>query len=259
MVVVLLYLAYLLLPIALLLIGSVGGTWSGTLLPVGLTGRWYEALLADPSFRRAFWVSLTIAGAVCIANALLCVPLAYAIQAAASRRVRAAARIAYLLPIAAPPLVLAFGFLLVFSSDTLPFLGDWWVLAGGHLVLTMPYLLATLAADIRHQNLARLEMAAQSLGAGVGRRLLGVVVPCLRHSLASGLVMVAAISVGEFQLSNLIAGVLTRPYPVLLLQAFYNATGFACAATVLLLLLAVMAAAAGAATGRGAAARGVAA
>jgi putative spermidine/putrescine transport system permease protein len=258
MAVVTLYLAYLLLPIALLLVGSVGGTWSGTLLPVGLTGQWYAQLAADPAFRRAFWVSLTVAGAVCVANAVLCVPLAYAINAARARGVRAAARIAYLLPIAAPPLVLAFGFLLVFSSNTLPFLGDWWVLAGGHLVLTMPYLLATLAADMRHLNLARLEMAAESLGAGFAQRLFRVVVPSLRHSLASGLVMVAAISVGEFQLSNLVAGVLTRPYPVLLLQAFYNATGFACAATVLLLLLAVLAAAAGAATGRGAAARAVA-
>jgi len=41
-------------------------------------------------------------------------------------------------------------------------------------------------------------------------------------------------------LSNLIAGFLSRPYPVVLLQAFYGATGFACAATVVLLLLALL-------------------
>jgi putative spermidine/putrescine transport system permease protein len=259
MPVLVLYLLYLLLPIALLLIGSFGQSWSNTLLPQGITLRWYAELLADPSFRRAFQVSLTIAGAVCVANALLGVPLAYAIHHAASRGVRAAARIAYLLPVAAPPLVLAFGFMLVFSSDTLPFLGDWWVLAGGHLVLTLPYMLATLSADMRHLGLGQLERAAGSLGAGFSAILLRVVLPSLRHSLAAGLVMVAAISIGEFQLSNLIAGVLTRPYPVLLLQAFYNATGFACAATVLLLLLAVLAAAGGALTGRGAAASRVAA
>ena len=53
--------------------------------------------------------------------------------------------------------------------------------------------------------------------------------------------MVAALSIGEFQLSNLVAGFLTRPYPVVLLQAFYGATGFACAATVVLLALALTA------------------
>lgn len=259
MAVLALYLVYLLLPIALLLIGSLGEVWSNSLLPRGVTLRWYLELAADPSFRRAFGVSLTVAGAVCLANAVLGVPLAYAIHNAASRHVRAAARVAYLLPIAAPPLVLAFGFLLVFSTDTLPFLGDWWVLAGGHLVLTLPYMLATLTADMRHLGLARLEMAARSLGAGFLRTAIRVVLPTLRHSLAAGLVMVAAISIGEFQLSNLVAGVLTRTYPVLLLQAFYNATGFACAATVLLLALAVLAAIAGALTGKGASAGGVAA
>jgi putative spermidine/putrescine transport system permease protein len=55
--------------------------------------------------------------------------------------------------------------------------------------------------------------------------------------------MVAALSTGEFQVSNLIASFQNRTYPVVLLQAFYGATGFACAATVVLLLLAVCAAA----------------
>ena len=55
--------------------------------------------------------------------------------------------------------------------------------------------------------------------------------------------MVAALSIGEFQFSNLVAGFLNRPYPVVLLQAFYGATGFACAATVILLALALIASA----------------
>jgi putative spermidine/putrescine transport system permease protein len=62
----------------------------------------------------------------------------------------------------------------------------------------------------------------------------------------SGLIIVAALSIGEFQFSNLIAGFLNRTYPVVLLQAFYGATGFACAATVILLVLALTASIAGA-------------
>jgi putative spermidine/putrescine transport system permease protein len=83
-------------------------------------------------------------------------------------------------------------------------------------------------------------------------RFRDVVLPSLRHSLASGLIMVAALSIGEFQLSNLVAGFLTRPYPVVLLQAFYGATGFACAATVVLLTLALIASVSGAFAARGA-------
>ncbi|MBM3600995.1 MAG: ABC transporter permease subunit [Alphaproteobacteria bacterium] len=249
-----LYLAYLFLPMGLLLVGSFGDAWFNTLLPTGLTGKWYTAVWDDRTFQRAFRVSLQVAVATCAITAAVGLPLAYAIYRTASRGVRAMARVVYLLPIAVPPLVLAFGFVLVFSSDELPYLGSIWVLIGGHVVLTLPYLLQTLVGDMRHLNLAELESAAESLGAGFARSFIDIVVPALRHSLASGLIMVAALSIGEFQLSNLVAGFLTRPYPVVLLQAFYGATGFACAATVILLVLALAAAVGGALTVRGAAA-----
>jgi putative spermidine/putrescine transport system permease protein len=113
---------------------------------------------------------------------------------------------------------------------------------------------------MRHLDLAELEQAAASLGANFAQRFLHIVLPSLRHSLLSGLIIVAALSIGEFQLSNLVAGFLSRPYPVVLLQAFYGATGFACAATVILLALALIAAAGGALTaGSARAARGISA
>jgi putative spermidine/putrescine transport system permease protein len=245
------YLVYLFAPMVLLVVGSLGDAWFNTLLPTGVSGRWYQAVVQDGSFRRAFWVSLEVSAATCVVATVVGLPLAYAVYRAASRGVRAAARIVYLLPIAVPPLVLAFGFVLVFSSDQLPFLGSLWVLIGGHVVLTLPYLLQTLVGDMRHLRLAELEVAAESLGASFRSRFLDVVLPSLRHSLASGLIMVAALSIGEFQLSNLVAGFLTRPYPVVLLQAFYGATGFACAATVILLALALLAAVAAGLTAHG--------
>jgi putative spermidine/putrescine transport system permease protein len=115
------------------------------------------------------------------------------------------------------------------------------VLIGGHVILTLPYLLQTLVGDMRHLRLAELETAAESLGGSFASRMFDIVLPSLRHSLTSGTIVVAALSIGEFQLSNLVAGFLTRPYPVVLLQAFYGATGFACAATVILLVLALLA------------------
>jgi len=247
-----LYLTYLAAPMVLLLVGSFGDSWTNSLLPHGVTGRWYLEIWADSSFRRAFATSLVVCAATCIASALIGVPFAYAIHRAARRQVRAAVRILYLLPIAAPPLVLGFGFMLVFSSAELPFLGDPWVLVAGHIILSLPYLMQTLVADIRHLDLDRLEVAAESLGAGFRARFFDIVLPSLRHSLTAGLVMVAAFSIGEFQLSNLISGFLSRTYPVVLLQAFYGATGFACAGTMVLLVLAALGAAGSAAAGRAA-------
>jgi len=249
-----LYLTYLAAPIALLLVGSFGESWTNSLLPSGVTDRWYLEIWADGSFRRAFSTSLVVCAATCVASVLIAVPFAYAIHRAASRQVRAAVRLLYLLPVAAPPLVLGFGFILVFSSEDLPFLGASWLLIAGHVVLALPYLMQVLVADIRHLELDTLEAAAESLGAGFLARFFHVVLPSLRHSLVAGVIMVAAFSIGEFQLTNLISGFLTRTYPVVLLQAFYGATGFACAGTMVLLVLAVLGAAGSAVAGRVAAA-----
>lgn len=234
----LIYGLYLLLPIALLLIGSFGGNWTNTLLPTGITGQWYLELWLDTSFRKAFFNSLVVAMAVCAINTVLALPLAYALYHGARRGGSMAARIVSAAPIAVPPITLAFGYMIVFNTDLAPWLGSMPLLIAAHAILTLPYLTNTLLTDLRHLDLGRLEQAAATLGASGWQQFTGIVLPSLRQSLISGLVMVAAISVGEFGVSNLLTSFQNRTYPVVLLQAFYGATGFACAATVILLLLA---------------------
>ncbi|MDQ6916620.1 MAG: ABC transporter permease subunit [Pseudomonadota bacterium] len=239
------YLVYLAVPIALLLVGSFGELWLNTILPTGSTTHWYRDVAVDPSFRRAFMASLAVVAITCAACLAVGLPLAYAIFRAESACVRALARVLYQMPVALPPLVLAFGFILVFSSDKLPWLGSIWLLTAGHVVLTLPYFLQTVIADMQRLGLRTLEEAAESLGSRGWQRFMHIVLPGLRQSILAGLIIVAALSIGEFQFSNLVAGFLNRTYPVVLLQAFYGATGFACAATVILLALALVAAVAG--------------
>jgi putative spermidine/putrescine transport system permease protein len=245
-----LYLIYLVAPILLLLVGSFGEVWTNSLLPTGATLHWYAALLDDGSLARAFRTSLIVVSATCVIDTLVGLPAAYALHSQSRKTVRFAGRLVSLLPVAVPELTLAFGFILLFSTDALPWLGSSPLLIAGHVVLTLPYLLNTLLADMENLRLAELEAVAGSLGAGFISRFFDIVVPTVRHSLLSGLITVAALSIGEFQLSNLVSGFLNRTYPTFLLQAFYGATGFACAATVVLLALAVTAAGIGALVAR---------
>jgi putative spermidine/putrescine transport system permease protein len=247
------YLLYLVIPISLLFLGSFGELWLNSVLPTGVTMHWYREVAVDPTFRRAFASSLLVATATCVACVALGLPLAYAIFHAHSRRIRAVARVLYQLPVALPALVLAFGFIMAFSSDALPWLGSIWLLVAGHVVLTLPYFLHAVVSDMQRLGLGVLEDAAESLGSTRLQRFFHIVVPAVRHSILSGLIIVAALSIGEFQFSNLVAGFLNRTYPVVLLQAFYGATGFACAATVILLVLALSASVAGAISAGGAA------
>jgi putative spermidine/putrescine transport system permease protein len=235
------YLVFLAAPMLLLGLGAFGQSWSNTLLPSGFTVRWFAEVANDPSFRRAFGTSLQIVASTCVLNVIIGLPLAYAIQAGARGGLRIAARLVTFLPVAVPELVLAFGFILVFSSDALPWLGSFWLLAAGHLVLTLPYTVTALLADMDQLGLEMYEYAAATLGASFSTRFRDVTLPMLGTSLLSSTLTVAALSIGEFQLSNLVSGFFSRTYPVVLLQAFYGATGFACAATIVLLTLAMIA------------------
>ena len=237
-----LYGLYLLLPMALLLLGSFGESWTNTLLPHGFTVRWFVELWQDTSFRKAFGSSLAVALSACLINILLAVPLAYALHHGSQQRTALAAKMVSALPIAVPTMTLGFGYMLVFNTDAMPWLGSMPLLIAAHAVQTLPYLTNTLLSDLRHLGLDKLELAATTLGASPWERFRGIAMPNLRHSLVSGLVMVAALSVGEFNLSNLLTSFQNRTYPVVLLQAFYGATGFACAATLVLLLLASLSA-----------------
>jgi len=236
------YGGYLLLPMLLLVVGSLGQNWTNSLLPSGFTGQWYAALWGEPAFRKAFVSSLVVALSTCALNTVLAVPLAYSLHHGAARGHALAARLVSALPVAVPAITLAFGYMVVFNTDLLPWLGSTPLLIAAHAMATLPYLTNALLTDLRHQGIDRLEQAAATLGASEWQRLTGIVLPSLRHSLLSGLVMVAALSIGEFNLSNLLVGFQNRTYPVVLLQAFYGATGLACAATVVLLVLAGLAA-----------------
>jgi putative spermidine/putrescine transport system permease protein len=233
---------YLVLPMLLLLLGSFGKSWTNTLLPSGFSEQWYWDLWKDNSFRKAFATSLFVALAACAINTLLALPLAYSLYHQARKGSGLAARVISAMPVAVPTITLGFGYMIVFNTDLMPWLGSLPLLIAAHAIHTLPYLTGTLLADLRHLQLDALEQAAATLGASPMQQFFSVVLPNLRHSLISGLVMVAAISVGEFGLSNLLTSFQNRTYPVVLLQAFYGATGFACAASVILLLLAAAAA-----------------
>jgi putative spermidine/putrescine transport system permease protein len=235
------YLLYLLLPIVLLIVGAFGDSWSNTLLPTGFTLKWFEAVWLDTSFRRAFVNSFVVAACTCVTAILLATPLAYALHHRSGKAI--VGRVVALLPVAVPALTLGFGYVLVFSADPFPWLGSLPLLVAAHTVLTLPYLTQTLLADLDHMKMSVLEQSAATLGATPLTQFVTISVPLLRHSLVTGSVMVVALSIGEFQLSNLVASFQHRTYPIVLLQAFYGATGYACAATVLLLVLALFGAA----------------
>ncbi|MFP4483040.1 MAG: ABC transporter permease [Thermovirgaceae bacterium] len=225
------YFLFILAPIFLILVGSFGEKWFGTILPTGFTLEWYEKLFGRLMYVRAMKMSLQVASLTVLFNAFLGLTSVYAVFTLNKRWLSRLFDFIILLPIAIPPVVMGLGLVQAFNWENFSLVGTWQLLAGAHVILTLPFMLKPLMANMELIGWNVLEDAALSLGASplfiAGR----VLVPNLLPGLVSGSIMTFAMSLGEFQLAVMVTGSASQTYPVVLYQAFYVSTGFACAAT----------------------------
>jgi putative spermidine/putrescine transport system permease protein len=231
------YFLFILAPILLMIVGSFGEKWFGTLLPTGFTLEWYEKLFSRLMYVRAMKMSLQVASLTVLLNAFLGLTSVYAVFALNKRWLFRLFDFIILLPIAIPPVVMGLGLVQAFNWENFSLVGTWQLLAGAHVVFTLPFMLKPLMANMELIGWNLLEDAALSLGASplfIARRVL---VPNLLPGLVSGSIMTFAMSLGEFQLAVMVTGSASQTYPVVLYQAFYVSTGFACAAATLLITM----------------------
>ena len=100
-----LMLAFLMLPVVVVVLASFTSTSYLTIPPKGLTLRWYEAVFADREYIDALWFSLVLAIVVTVVSIVLGTMAAYALS---RRQVPAAPAVSGLLmsPLAVPGVVI---------------------------------------------------------------------------------------------------------------------------------------------------------
>ncbi|MDR1979677.1 MAG: ABC transporter permease subunit [Synergistaceae bacterium] len=236
----LLYFSFILAPIFLMLIGSFGEKWFGTLLPTGFTLEWYAQLFRKAMYVRAMVMSLWIAALTVLINGAISILTVYAVHVLESRRIRAAFDFCLLLPIAIPPVVMGLGMIQAYNWKGFSLVGTWQLLLGAHIAYTLPFMMRPLMANIEMIRWSALEEMCVSLGASLWTTIRRVLIPNLLPGVVSGALMTFAMSLGEFQLAVMVTGSRSQTFPVVLYQAFYVSTGFACAATTLLILTSLL-------------------
>jgi len=120
-----------------------------------------------------------------------------------------------LLPFVVPPVILAFGYLRLYSSGWMNWAGNPLLLAAGYVVLCYPFVYRALDGGLRSMDLKGLWEASSSLGAGVLRTLFRVVLPNLRSSVLAAVFLTLATVMGELTLAVLLAWPAFGPYMAL--------------------------------------------
>ncbi|AIS16926.1 ABC transporter permease [Pseudomonas rhizosphaerae] len=204
-VVVWLLFLILLLPLAGTLLYSFATSWSASILPSGLTFKWYLQLWGDPRFLQAFAQSLVVCVGALVLSVLLILPLLFVVHYHFPR-LDALMNILILLPFAVPPVVSSVGLLNLYGSGPLAMVGTPWILIGCYFTVALPFMYRAITNNLQAINLRDLMDAAQLLGASTFQAAFLVVLPNLRKGLMIALLLSFSFLFGEFVFANLLVG-----------------------------------------------------
>jgi spermidine/putrescine transport system permease protein len=197
-----LVMAFLLLPVLVIIAFSFNDARSLSLPIEGLSLQWYREAFASPRFTRALQNSLTI-GAVTLAGiAIIGTPAAWAIGRYRFRG-RGALLAALVMPLTLPGLFIGVALLTYFVSvDVRPSLQT---VVVAHMIYTLGFYV--LVASSRFAGLdPALDEAARTLGAGRLASLRLITWPLVRPALLGALALCFALSLDEFIITFYVIG-----------------------------------------------------
>ncbi|MER9129244.1 ABC transporter permease [Mesorhizobium sp. M0768] len=176
----------------------------------------YQVVLGDPRFQATFIYSVVAAIFTIVLGVLVVVPAAYWIRLRLPQ-IRPVVEFITLLPLVIPAIVIVFGYIRMYGSNSpLPFLaseiGANALLVIGYATLALPYMYRAVDTGLRTIDVRTLTEAAQILGAGWGTIITRVILPNVLIAVLSGAFLTFAIVIGEFTMASLLNRPAFGPY-----------------------------------------------
>lgn len=182
-----------------------GLTWP----PKGFSLQWYEQMFTSPVWMQAITRSLIVGVGTGLLAMLIGTPAAFLLVRADMRG--KSAMLAFVLsPIVVPRMIIAVGMFYFFARVGL--VGSTVGLILAHTVVAVPYVVITMMAVLRNYD-TRLDLAAQSLGAGPWSTLRFVTFPILGAGLMSSFLFAFATSFDELTIALFASGGLNATLP----------------------------------------------
>ncbi|MBY6035056.1 ABC transporter permease [Fictibacillus nanhaiensis] len=201
-IIVTITLLYLFIPLAATFLYSLSTTWNKTILPEGLTLKWFSELFQDPRFIDALMRTIQLTVGTMVVSILIMVPAIFAITVYAPRFEKWLQTIV-LFPYAMPGVVAAVGLLSIYSKSGLSMV---LVLGGSYFVLILPFMYQGVRNSLRTVNAKTLVEAAELLGASRSTAFWKVIVPNITPGIIVSSLLSFSVLFGEFVLANILVG-----------------------------------------------------
>jgi putative spermidine/putrescine transport system permease protein len=238
---VVLMMAFLALPIAVVIPSAFSAGSSLSFPPQGFSLKWFAAILERPEMLAAAWNSAAIAVVATAVSLVVGTLSAFALNRFRFRG-RGLLMTLFMTPLVFPAIVLAAAIAMVLAPLGLIRTFQGLVLA--HIVVVLPYVVRTVSATLAEVDRAW-EEAALTLGASPWVGFRSITLPLLRPGLVAGATFSLIISFDEFTISLFLvgSGMMTLPIEMYNYAEFSLDPTLAAVSTLLILLttLAVLA------------------
>lgn len=193
------------LPLVATLGYALATSWGATLVPEGLTLKWFLSLWSTPRFQWAFARSMFVTVGALALSLILVVPVAF-LAHTRYPRLDAWMNGLILVPFAVPPVVSSVGLLQLYAGGPLPLVGTPWILMFTYVTIALPFVYRSIANSLRTIDVASLMEAAQLLGASPFKAFFLVILPNIRIGVQIAIFLSFSFLVGEFVFANMLVG-----------------------------------------------------
>jgi putative spermidine/putrescine transport system permease protein len=194
--------AYLFLPLAATLLYAFATKWHTTILPEGLTVKWFAQLYSDPRFLEALGRTLMVTVGTMVLAVLVTVPAVFTVIVYLPNYEKVL-QILVMLPYAIPGVVAAVGLIRAYAGGPVPMLV---VLVGSYFVSILPFMYQGIRNSLGAVQANVLVDAAELLGATKAQAFWQVIVPNILPGIFVSSLLSFSVLFGEFVLTNLLVG-----------------------------------------------------
>jgi putative spermidine/putrescine transport system permease protein len=211
---------FMVLPIALVLWLSFFRNEILSLPPEGYSLRWYSEMLGQRQFISGFWTSLRVALLATACGLLVTIPASFALTRAEFRGREAVLQL-LMSPLIVPAIVIGASLYMSFVEveilSGLPLVGSVWGLAVGHILITIPWSVRLVTANLVGIDRS-VEEAALSLGASPAVAALKITLPLIWPGIVAAALFSFVVSFGNLEISLLLVTPGQTTLPIAILQ-----------------------------------------
>jgi putative spermidine/putrescine transport system permease protein len=211
----LLVIAFLQVPVIVVVLAGFSETSYLTIPPQGLTLRWFKQVLTDPTYLSAIRISLILAISATLASMALGVAAAYALH---KRMLPGSDTITSFLmaPLVVPSVVVGVALLQYFTL--VGWRGSFFALILAHTIITVPYIVRSVLASLAGID-PSLEEAARALGANGLSAFRLVTLPLIKPGLVAGALFAFVTSMENVPVTIFLASARQTTLPILIFSS----------------------------------------